>query len=165
MHADLAAEEKYTVAKFSKEFCNYAFNIEDVVLLAIDVLMLCCTGIRKERYATPTGLKRYTNRTTYDVAEDKDLFEWAIPTDLSSRFDKCTTSESVSLIISSYETRVETSLKRLSLFLSISGFCTGIASKEDPFNTRFVEKLALIASNLNIEVTPPPRDKIAKPIS
>lgn len=150
------------MAKFTKENANWALILKDVTVLAMDISMRCNAGICGEHYINFVKLERYTNRMTYDVAEDADLLELAVPTYLRAKIDKYTTPQNVKVIIANYEAGAKTSSKRVSLVLAISGLCTGIAAKDDALKTIFVNKLILMATNLNIEVTLPPNDKRAE---
>lgn len=50
------------------------------------------------------------------------------------------------------------------LFLQISWMCSGFAMKSDEFKTTLVDRIVLIAYNLNFDVTFPPSEKKAEPI-
>lgn len=61
-HADLAASGLYSVTKFTRDFANWSFNIEDVIILAMDLSMRCNVNISGTHAANTGGLERYTSR-------------------------------------------------------------------------------------------------------
>lgn len=51
----------YSVAKFAIIYAILAFNLEDVISLAIDITMRCNVGISGEHVPNAVILKRNTN--------------------------------------------------------------------------------------------------------
>lgn len=52
--------------------------------------MRCNSAISKEHLTNVAELERYTNRVAYDVAEDADMLELPVPTDLREKYDTFT---------------------------------------------------------------------------
>lgn len=73
-------------------------------------------------------------------------------------------AQTVRKISSLYEAAPETSNKCVPLFLQIGGMCIGIAKKSGPLATKFVDKLALVAHYLRINVQLSPTEKSHEPI-
>lgn len=92
------------------------------------------------------------------------MLEWVIPQELREKFDLANAAQTVEQIISIYDAVIETSKKRVLLFLQIRGTCTGIAEKSGPLKIRFVNKFGLVTDNFRIDVQLPPTEKKPEPI-
>lgn len=77
-------------------------------------------------------------------------------------FDNRSTLKHVRVLIAKYEALAETSIKRVLLFLQISGMYSSFPLKNNKLKTKFLDKLELLAHNLNIDVTLPPSEKKAQ---
>lgn len=89
---------------------NERVNIKDVIIVSMYDAMRCNVGISGKHFPNPAELEQYSNHVAYDVAEETELFEWAVPSDLRTRFDRCSTPQNFRVLISSYEVNPETSM-------------------------------------------------------